>query len=117
MQGYAQDGNDDLKNDDPMSGWNWVHATYENGTIMCTVPVLDYNHLGGADIHEGGGLSFNVDVALNGQQFTGKPLQFRYYDIHIDKIDPSIGSSEGGTVINVRALTINYLLDHRQRSI
>lgn len=47
------------------------------------------------------GLQFNVDVALNGQQFTGRPLQFRYYDIHVDKIDPSIGSSEGGTVINV----------------
>ena len=54
-----------------------------------------------AEHQDGGGLQFNVDVALNGQQFTGKPLQFRYYDIHIDKIDPGFGPSEGGTVINI----------------
>lgn len=49
-------------------------------------------------------LQFNVDVALNGQQYTGRPLPFRYYDIYIEKIEPSIGLSEGGTVINVRFL-------------
>jgi hypothetical protein len=42
-----------------------------------------------------------VDVAFNGQQFTGKPLQFRYYDVHVEKIDPGFGPSEGGTVINI----------------
>jgi len=42
-----------------------------------------------------------VDVALNGQQFTGRPLQFRYYDIHIDRVEPGLGPSEGGTVVNV----------------
>jgi len=47
-------------------------------------------------------LQFNVDVALNGQQFTGRPLPFRYYDIKIQKISPSIGLSEGGTSIKVR---------------
>lgn len=40
-------------------------------------------------------------MALNGQQYTGRPLPFRYYDIFIEKIEPSIGLSEGGTVINV----------------
>lgn len=55
---------------------------------------------------EGDGLQFNVDVALNGQQFTGRPLQFRYYDIVIDKIEPSIGPSEGGTVINVSVILL-----------
>jgi hypothetical protein len=28
-------------------------------------------------------------------------LQFRYYDLHVDKIDPAFGPSEGGTVINI----------------
>jgi len=42
-----------------------------------------------------------VDVALNGQQFTGRPLQFRYYDIQIQQVEPSIGLSEGGTVISI----------------
>jgi hypothetical protein len=83
-----------------MIGWTWTDAKFENGTIICTVPPLDYGKLNGAD-HEGGGMQFNVDVALNGQQFTGRPLQFRYYDIHVDKIDPEIGSSQGGASINI----------------
>ncbi len=55
-------------------------------------------------------------MALNGQQFTAKPLQFRYYDIQIEKLDPSIGPSEGGTVVNVRFhFFIN--LDHGIRTL
>ena len=98
-----------------MSGWNWSAANYENGTIVCTVPKLDYGTTA-VDNHEGSGMQFNVDVALNGQQFTGRPLQFRYYDIRIEKIDPSIGPSEGGTVINVRFIKFKFLPSNRFKS-
>ena len=40
-------------------------------------------------------------MALNGQQFTGKPVQFRYYDIRVSKLEPAIGLSEGGTLVNI----------------
>lgn len=36
-------------------------------------------------------MTFSVDVAINGQQFTGKPVNFRYYDVRIDKIEPEYG--------------------------
>lgn len=84
-----------------MQGWTWSEAKYDNGTIICQVPELDYGKLTSGVDGETSGLSFNVDVALNGQQFTGKPLQFRYYDVEVEKIDPAIGPSEGGTVINI----------------
>lgn len=42
-------------------------------------------------------MSYNVDVALNGQQFTGRPVSFRYYDIEIEKVEPDFGPIEGGT--------------------
>lgn len=42
-----------------------------------------------------------MDVALNGQQFTGKPLVFRFYDIRLERIDPGFASSEGGASINI----------------
>jgi hypothetical protein len=42
---------------------------------------------------------YSVDVALNGQQFTGKPMNFRYYDVHISKLEPEFGPTFGGTNI------------------
>lgn len=57
-----------------MQGWTWSEAKYNNGTIVCQVPELDYGKLASGVDGETSGLSFNVDVALNGQQFTGKPL-------------------------------------------
>lgn len=42
-----------------------------------------------------------MDIALNGQQFTGKPLTFRYYDIRISEIEPGYAQSEGGASINI----------------
>jgi len=92
---------EDLTAEDPLQAWTWSDAVYDNGTIVCEVPTLDYAKL--VSENDTASLSFNVDVALNGQQFTGKPLQFRYYDIQVEKIDPAIGSSEGGTIINVRS--------------
>ena len=55
----------------------WIKAEgyYEAGKIIATVPQLDSFD---PDV-----LTYSVDVALNGQQFTGKPVAFRYYDIQI----------------------------------
>ena len=36
-----QTQHEDLFSEDPMLGWNWSEAKYENGTIICTVPKLD----------------------------------------------------------------------------
>lgn len=40
-------------------------------------------------------------MALNGQQFTGKPLVFRYYDIRLERIEPPFAQSEGGAAIDI----------------
>jgi hypothetical protein len=48
-----------------------------------------------------GNLQYNVDIALNGQQFTGRPLVFRYYDIRLEAIEPPYAQSEGGASINL----------------
>ena len=66
---------------------------FENGKITCLVPELE--------TFNPDNLSYYVDVALNGQQFTGKPLRFRYYDISITKISPAFVSSEGGTIMKI----------------
>jgi len=42
-------------------------------------------------------MSYNVDVALNGQQFSRQPVSFRYYDIEIERVEPDFGPMEGGT--------------------
>lgn len=65
---------EDLTQEEPLQGWTWSDAKYDNGTIVCQVPELDYAKLTTGVDGETTGLSFNVDVALNGQQFTGKPL-------------------------------------------
>jgi len=44
-------------------------------------------------------LQYSIDVALNGQQFTGRPVNFRYYDVHIQHVLPDMGPSSGGTNI------------------
>jgi hypothetical protein len=60
-------------NDAELEKENWYCSAghYENGKIICIVPELD--------LYDPENLQFNVDVALNGQQFTSKPLPFRYY--------------------------------------
>lgn len=73
--------------------WTCTSAVYENGKIVCIVPKLEE--------YEQDSLQFNVDIALNGQQFTSKPLPFRYYDIQVEQIVPVMGPSEGGTQISI----------------
>jgi hypothetical protein len=47
---------EDLTQEDPMFGWTWSEAKFENGTILCTVPPLDYGRMQGVDHHDGGGM-------------------------------------------------------------
>lgn len=78
-----------LEND----AWVCSAGFYEKGRIICIVPELDEYHPEN--------LQFNVDIALNGQQFTGHPLKFRYYDIRIKEVNPPMGPSEGGTSLRL----------------
>jgi hypothetical protein len=78
-------------NDPQLENDSWVCSAgfYENGKIICIVPELEEYHPDN--------LQFNIDIALNGQQFTGHSQKFRYYDIHITEVNPPMGPSEGGT--------------------
>jgi hypothetical protein len=85
-------------NDPELESGNWVCSAgfYENGKITTTLPELDE--------YDPNNLQFNLDIALNGQQFTGHPLKFRYYDVHITEVQPALGPSEGGTQIRLVGL-------------
>lgn len=82
-------------NDPELENENWVCSAgfYDKGKITCTLPELEE--------FDPENLQFNVDIAINGQQFTGHPLKFRYYDVKIGAIEPSNGPSEGGTNIRL----------------
>jgi hypothetical protein len=73
------------------SEWIKAEGYYVDGKIKAVVPKIDN--------FDPEVLSYSVDIALNGQQFTGKPVMFRYYDIQISQIVPNTGPSEGGTKI------------------
>lgn len=77
-----------------LTNWNCSDGKYENGKIVCKVPGLVKGQY-----DPDGNLQYNIDVALNGQQFTGKPLVFRFYDIRLERIEPGFASSEGGASI------------------
>eukprot|EP00826_Nyctotherus_ovalis_P010109 TRINITY_DN1268_c0_g3_i1.p1 TRINITY_DN1268_c0_g3~~TRINITY_DN1268_c0_g3_i1.p1 ORF type:complete len:270 (-),score=43.40 TRINITY_DN1268_c0_g3_i1:967-1776(-) len=54
-----------------LGDWHCAVAKYEGGRMSCKVPKLaSYNPEA---------LQYNVDVALNGQQFSGCPVIFHYY--------------------------------------
>ena len=55
--------------------WVTAEGYFENGKIIAKIP-----HLDNFDPEI---LQYSIDVALNGQQFTGRPVNFRYYDVHI----------------------------------
>lgn len=71
--------------------WTCAEGFYENGCIIATVPHIDN--------YDPDNMTYSVDVALNGQQFTGKPVNFRYYDVKIELIEPKFGPQVGGTNI------------------
>ena len=75
------------------ANWYCCFATYENGIMTCNIPKIDnFNQ---------SQVEYNVDLAINGQQFTGFPMTYRFYDILIDKMEPNISSIEGGLAIKI----------------
>jgi len=62
-----------IPTDEQLQLGNWLCTTAENegGKITCRTPKLSKY-----DIEN---LQYNVDIALNGQQFSGYPILFRYY--------------------------------------
>ena len=71
--------------------WVTTEGYFENGKIIAKIPQLDS--------FDPEVLSYSIDVALNGQQFTGRPVNFRYYDVQIQHVIPALGPSAGGTSI------------------
>lgn len=81
------------QNSETNDAWILADGYYQNGKIIATVPKLtDFDNEN---------LTYLVDVALNGQQFTGKPVNFRYYDVKITSIEPKLGPSTGGTNVKI----------------
>ena len=61
----------DIKsNKDELEKENWTCAAghYSDGKIVCIIPKLES--------WDENNMLFNVDIALNGQQFSGNNLQF-----------------------------------------
>ena len=70
---------------------NWIccFATYDldNNLMTCNIPKIEnYNPIQP---------EYNVDIAINGQQFSGYPSIYRFYNIYIDKMTPDICTPEG----------------------
>ena len=71
--------------------WHLTAGKYEKGQVTCKVPTLDS--------YDENSMAYMVDIAPNGQQFTGKPLNFRYYDVTVTSVEPLSGSINAGTTI------------------
>lgn len=73
--------------------WLMVAGKYEDGKIICKIPVpedVDDNSSG-----------FVVDFAINGQQFSGKPLNFKFFNIEVHELKPILGASDAGTNVKI----------------
>jgi hypothetical protein len=73
--------------------WKCFNAKVRNGKITFTSPNLNALYPGI--------LNYNVDISLNGQQFLGSPSVFRYYDIKVERIYPTITTHEGSTLMTI----------------
>jgi len=85
----------DVNTDNQMEKANWYcsFASYENSTMLCKIPKIDS--------FSQSQVEYNVDVSINGQQFSGFPMIYRFYEIKIDKMEPNISSTEGGLIIKI----------------
>ena len=81
----------DIENlDNQLDQPNWIccFATYDpdNNLMSCNIPKIDnYNPTQP---------EYNIDIAINGQQFSGYPSVYRFYNIYIDKMYPEISTPE-----------------------
>jgi len=73
--------------------WRLTTAKYIDNKIVCKVPQLfEYDEQT---------MAYMVDVAINGQQFTNKPLNFRYYDVEVYGATPNNGFSHESTTLKI----------------
>jgi hypothetical protein len=84
---------ENLDNQLDKANWYCCFSTYENGIMTCTIPTIEN--------FSQDQVEYNVDVAINGQQFSGFPMIYRFYDIKIEKIYPDISSIEGGLQMKI----------------
>ena len=82
----------DIENlDDQLEQPNWYcsFATYDadNNLMTCNIPKIENFNQNQPE--------YNVDIAINGQQFSGYPSVYRFYNIFIDKMTPDISAPEG----------------------
>lgn len=83
FEDYQKQNGQSIEQTSELANWICAEGFYNDGKIVCKVPSLAQGNY-----DPDGNLQYNVDVALNGQQFTTKPLIFRYYDIRLEKIEP-----------------------------
>lgn len=75
------------------SNWYCSFGSYENEVIYCSIPKIDN--------FQQAQVEYNVDISLNGQQFSGFPMIYRFYEIKDPSIEPNISSVEGGTIMKI----------------
>ena len=70
---------------------NWIccFATYDtdNHLMTCNIPKIEN--------YSPAQPEYSIDIAINGQQFSGYPSIYRFYNIYIDKIFPEISTPDG----------------------
>lgn len=71
-----------------MKSWVCVEGTYANGEVSCKAPKLP--------AYKAENPFYHVDISLNGQQFTGMPSTFRFYELKNISVTPSEGLPDGG---------------------
>lgn len=76
-----------------LCNWHLALGNYSQGVIACSTPKLND--------FEPDNLQYNIDISLNGQQFSGYPIIFRFYDIQITSIIPNNGMLDGGNILKI----------------
>lgn len=66
---------------------------YFNNEITCIIPEIPN--------FSQNQYEYNVDVAINGKQFSNHPTIYRFYEINISSISPRISLIEGGLAMKV----------------
>ena len=80
---------ENLDNQLDQPNWTCCFATYDfdNNLMTCNIPKIEnYNPIQP---------EYNIDIAINGQQFSGYPSIYRFYNIYIEKMIPDISTPEG----------------------
>lgn len=75
------------------ANWYCTGGVYENEFITCKIPKIDGFNQNTSE--------YSVDISLNGQQFSGHPLTYRFYDISFKNIEPKLSPISGGAIIKV----------------